>query len=250
MTTNVPKEILVVDDEFGFRSLVYRKLKALGYRIVLAKNEQEALVALCEKKNISLVLLDVRMPLINGKNLSEIIRKDFPDKKIIIISALEKNEQQFLIDDADDYYYKGEDLDTLIDRIGKVFYKKNMGGTSGQNDKRISRRIPVNVLASCESVNQSASSSSPHFFSYTKDLSLKGGRFVVAEDINVGQRFSAALELPSNFLPILINCEVVWAKKLEENNLENKRNYEVGVRFVKLGLPQDEQRLKNYFNFV
>lgn len=248
--TNVTKEILVVDDEPEFRTLVFRKLKALGYRIVLAKNEQEALFALCEKKNISLVLLDVRMPLINGKNISEIIRKDFPDKKIIIISALERDQQQFLIHDADDYYYKGEDLDSLIRKIGRVLDNKSMVGTLGENEKRNFRRVPVNVLASCESAAQFTSSSSAHFLSYTKDLSLKGGRFVIAEDINVGQRFSAALELPANFLPILIKCEVVWAKKMEDNNSQNKRNYEIGVRFAKLDLPQDEQRLKNYFNFV
>jgi hypothetical protein len=138
----------------------------------------------------------------------------------------------------------------LIDKITKVFFSQSRVGTLKENEKRNFRRIPVNVLASCESVSRSLSLASTHFFSYTKDLSLKGGRFVIAEDMNVGQNFSAALELPANFLPLLINCEVVWAQKTEENDLNNKKSYEVGVRFVKLDLPQDEQRLKNYFNFV
>ena len=247
---NPPKEILVIDDEPGFRTLLYRKLKASGYHVILAQNGEEAIVALFEKQNIGLVLLDVRLPFINGKNISEIIRKDFPGKKIIIISALERDEQQFLIYDADDYYYKGEDLDILIEKIGKVFYNESRVGTLAENEKRYFKRVPVNVLASCENVDHSRPAGPVHFFSYTKDLSLKGGRFLFAEDVNVGQHFTAALELPSNFLPILINCEVVWAQKLEEQNLSSKINYEVGVKFVKLDLPQDEQRLKSYFNFV
>ena len=89
-----------------------------------------------------------------------------------------------------------------------------------------------------------------NFFSYTKDLSLKGGRFVVGEDVNVGQHFSVALELPSNFLPLLIDCEVVWSRKLEEGGLKTKGGNEIGVRFVKLDSPYDEEELKNYFNFV
>jgi len=247
---NTPKEILIVDDEQGFRTLVQRKLKALGYHVITAQSGEEALIALCEKQNISLVLLDVRLPLINGKNISEIMRKDFPDKKIIVISALQKEEQQFLIFDADDYYYKGEELSSLMVKINTIFHGKSQVGRLKENEKRNFKRVPVNALASCESADYTSVHGLSHFFSYTKDLSLKGGRFVVAEDINVGQHFTAALELPSNFLPLLINCEVVWAKKMDEYNLKNKNNYEVGVRFVKLDLPQDEEKLKNYFSFV
>jgi len=247
---NPRSEILVVDDEPSYRILVYKKLKNLGYRTYLAQNGEEAIVALWEKPSIGLVLLDVRLPHINGLNISEIIRKDFPDKKIIICSVLQKSEQEFLVDGVEDYYCKEEDLDNLIERVENIFNNKNRLVKIRDNDKRNSRRIPVNVFASCEKVNQQRYPSSIHFFSYTKDLSKNGGRFIVAEDIQVGQHFSASLELPNSFLPLLIDCEVIWVKKLDEFNLKAKKNIEVGVKFVKLDLPQDEEKLRNYLSYV
>ena len=202
-----------------------------------------------EKQGIGLVLLDIRLPFISGQNVFEIIRKDFPDKKIIVCSVLQKDEQQFFIYEADDYYYKSENLDILIEKVGKIVNNKNMKGTFGENDKRKCRRLPVNVLANCESLGPQANFDSSHFLSYTKDLSLLGGRFVIGEDIKVGQHFSAALELPVNFLPLLIDCEVVWVKKLEEFHSTPQKNVEAGVRFVKLDSPSDEEKLKNYLNF-
>ena len=165
---NARKDILVVEDELGFRALIYKKLKTAGYHTVLAQNGEEALVALLEKQSICLVLLDVRLPFINGMNIFDIIRKDFPDKKIIICSALQKDEQQFLIYNADDYYYKGEDLDSLIEKIDKILNERSSIGTIDENEKRNFRRIPVNVLASCESVNNCAPACQRIFFRIQK----------------------------------------------------------------------------------
>lgn len=244
------KEILVVDDEPQYRSMISKKLKDAGYHAVLAQNGEEALVALWENHGISLVLLDVRLPYINGYNISEIIRKDFPNRKVIICSALQKEEQKFLIDDADEYFYKSEDLSVLVEKINKVLNCNDLQCRIVENEKRMSKRISVNVLASCESINNHEHESSIHCFSYTKDLSLYGGRFIFAEDLHTGQHLSVALELPSNFLPVLIDCEVVWVRKLDDHDPKNKGSIEVGVKFVKLDMHQDEDKLKNYLNFV
>ena len=157
----------------SFRVLVYKKLKSLEYRTYLAQNGEEAIVALWEKPSIGLVLLDVRLPFLNGLNILEIIRKDFPDKKIIISSALQRQEQQFLVNNVDGYYCKDENLDDLIEKIGMILNNKNRIINFRENDKRNFKRIPANVLASCERVNYFLSPASIHF-SYTKDLSLQG----------------------------------------------------------------------------
>jgi CheY-like chemotaxis protein len=246
---NALKEILIVDDEPGYRFLINKELKTAGYHTVLAQNGEEALVALWEKQHIGLVLLDVRLPVINGLNIFEIIRKDFPDKKIIVSSVLQKDEQRFLIYDADDYYDKSEDLSTLIEKIDHNLSNPFKGRLS-ENEKRYFRRMPVNVLANCEWANQYPSTIDSHFLSYTKDLSPLGGRFIVGEDVKVGQRFMIALEIPVNFLPLLIDCEVIWVRKLEESDTRTKVIVEVGARFIKLDSPRDEEKLKNYLNCV
>jgi len=63
---NTHKEILIVEDEPGYRTLVNKRLRIAGYHTVLAQNGEEALVALWEKDQIGLVILDVRLPNING----------------------------------------------------------------------------------------------------------------------------------------------------------------------------------------
>ena len=247
---NAHKEILIVDDEPEYRNLINKKLKIAGYHTVLAQNGEEALVALWEREQIGLVLLDVRLPMMNGLNIFEIIKKDFPDKRVIVSSILQKDEQRFLISDADDYYYKAEDLSSLIEKVDNLFKKNRMKGTLRENEKRNFRRIPVNVLAGCERGDHYMPSTYMYFISYTKDLSPYGGRFIIGEDVKVGQHFSVSLELPVNFLPLLIDCEVVWVKKLEEFESKTKGSIEAGVRFVKLDSPRDEEKLRNYLNCV
>jgi CheY-like chemotaxis protein len=244
------KEILIVDDESGYRNLVNKKLKIAGYHTVLAQNAEEALVALWENERIGLVLLDIRLPMMNGLNIFEIIRKDFPDKKIIVSSALQQYEQRFLMDEAEDYYYKCEDLSTLIEKVDNVFNSSDARLGLRENEKRNSKRMPVNVLVDCERRNRDTFPLYESFISYTKDLSPTGGRFIVSEDIKVGQNFSAAMELPINYFPLLIDCEVVWVRKLEESDGKTKGSMEAGVRFVKLDSPRDEQKLKNYLNCI
>jgi CheY-like chemotaxis protein len=243
------KEILIVDDEPEYRTLINKRLKIAGYHTVLAQNAEEAVVALWERNQIGLVLLDVRLPIINGLNIFEIIRKDFPDKRIIVTSVLQMNEQRFLIYDADDYYYKFEDHSHLLEKIDNAF-NNSMHGRLGNNEKRYFRRMPVNVLANCEMENHGAYPVCSHFLSYTKDLSPLGGRFIVNEDIKAGQHFTMALELPVNFLPLLIDCEAVWVKKLEEVDAPIKGRVEIGVRFIKLDSLHDEAKLKNYLIYV
>ena len=243
------KTILIVDDEPGHRILINRGLRANGYNTISVQNAEEALAALWEKDHIGLVLLDVRLPIINGLNIFEIIRKEFPDKKIIVISVLQKDEQKFLIYDADDYYDKSEDMSRLLEKVNNIF-NNTMAGRSRENEKRNSKRIPVNALASCQRVNHDSSGRDTHFLSYTKDLSRWGGKFILNEDIKVGQHFTAALELPVNFLPLLIDCEVMWVRKLEEFVFQSNGNVEAGVRFVKLDSSRDEEKLENYLSYV
>jgi len=247
---NPHREILVVDGDSTFRILAYKKFKALGYPTFLAQNGEEAVVSLWEKQSIGLVLLDFRLVSNHGLNVFEIIRKDFPDKKVVICSSSPQDGQHVLINHVDDYYCKENGLDSLIEKVDKILNNKSRIGEQRKDEKRNFKRVPVHVYASCERINYQTYPACVHFFSYAKDLSLHGGRFVIAEDLQIGQHFSASLELPTNFLPILIDCEVVWVKKLEDYDLKGKKNNEVGVRFVKLDLSKDEEKLKNYLSYV
>ena len=73
--------ILVVDDEKEIAELVEIYLVSDGYRVLKAQNAAEGL-ALLEREEIHLVLLDIMMPGMNGLEAAEQIRKR--DKRTIM----------------------------------------------------------------------------------------------------------------------------------------------------------------------
>lgn len=84
--------ILVVEDEPHLRQVCEIVLRAEGYHVVEATNGMEGLAAL-RSHRIDLVLLDLYMPVMDGKEfLYNFDKEKFPDTKIIVYSnASEKD---------------------------------------------------------------------------------------------------------------------------------------------------------------
>ncbi len=79
--------LLVVEDEEIVRMLLARILGNAGFRVIEAGNGEEALDKFKEHDDISLVLTDVVMPKLNGREILAEIRKQKPDMKGIFISG-------------------------------------------------------------------------------------------------------------------------------------------------------------------
>ena len=62
----MPKSILLVEDDPDLRSAVADALEAEGYAVIAAANGREALKELRSGRSLCLVLLDMRMPVMNG----------------------------------------------------------------------------------------------------------------------------------------------------------------------------------------
>ena len=84
--------ILIVDDKTSIRRLIVETLKPLGYNCLQAASGKEAIDVLHEYKGeVNLLLTDVVMPYMNGKELAETIRKERPEIKIIFMSGYTEN---------------------------------------------------------------------------------------------------------------------------------------------------------------
>jgi len=82
------ESILVVEDEDALRRVIGRMLSSIGYDVTLAANPGEALL-ICERQGsrLHLVLTDVVMPGMNGRELAERLRPLCPGAKVIFISG-------------------------------------------------------------------------------------------------------------------------------------------------------------------
>ncbi len=82
----INKPILIVDDEKNIRLTLSQALETLGAEIDTAANGDEALTKLKEKE-FGLILLDIRMPGMDGMEVLRRVRDIRPDIRIIMITA-------------------------------------------------------------------------------------------------------------------------------------------------------------------
>jgi CheY-like chemotaxis protein len=80
--------ILVVDDDQDFRTGLRIALEMKGYQVEESSNGEEALAKLSEKAPL-LVLLDLQMPVMNGREMLQRLRSspDLKDIPVVIISG-------------------------------------------------------------------------------------------------------------------------------------------------------------------
>jgi DNA-binding response OmpR family regulator len=83
---NSKATILVVDDEDNIRQLLRKTLEEAGYKVVTASNGQEALDNI-SSGDVSLVLLDIIMPVMDGFQALEFIREK-SNIPVIMVSGL------------------------------------------------------------------------------------------------------------------------------------------------------------------
>ncbi len=116
------KTIFVVDDEANLRLFYEKELTDEGYRVRTAADAKEAL-ALLEAERPDLVLLDVKMPGMDGlEALGRILSQD-NSIRVILNTAFSSYRDSFLSWSADAYLIKSSDLTemkrTIRDLIGE-----------------------------------------------------------------------------------------------------------------------------------
>jgi CheY-like chemotaxis protein len=84
--------VLVVEDDDAVRELTTTMLRGQGYNVLDAGNGQEACrVAKAHTGRIHLLLTDVIMPGMNGKELSKLLLELYPQLKVLLMSGYAEN---------------------------------------------------------------------------------------------------------------------------------------------------------------
>jgi len=106
--------VLVVDDDADMLAMVDMVLGAEGYRVVAAANGAEALEQIAREMP-SLILLDMRMPVMDGWRFAEAFRARYDHRvPIIVMTAAENAKARAEEIDADGHLAKPFDLEQLF----------------------------------------------------------------------------------------------------------------------------------------
>ena len=113
------KKVLVVDDADFLRSMLEDILTKQGHTVLQAKCGQEGLDVLCDEA-VDVCVLDIVMPGMDGIEVLRRIKKEQPERKVIMLSALctENVVKQALQLGADAFVVKPFGAECLIERIG------------------------------------------------------------------------------------------------------------------------------------
>lgn len=113
--------ILVVDDEDALRSVLSSELVNEGYEVRTAADGDEAIAELT-KTPFDLVLLDIKMPRVNGFEVLKHIREGNNPTKVVMLTGFAdlKNAIESKKLGADDFVSKPYDLVDLLTTIERV----------------------------------------------------------------------------------------------------------------------------------
>ena len=119
--------ILIVDDEARMRKLIKDFLNAKNYKIIEAKDGEEALeVFELNKEKINLVLLDVMMPKIDGWTVLRKIRQESKVPVIMLTARGEEQDELFGFElGVDEYISKPFSPKILVARIEAILKRIN-----------------------------------------------------------------------------------------------------------------------------
>jgi signal transduction histidine kinase/CheY-like chemotaxis protein/HAMP domain-containing protein len=115
--------ILIVDDEELIASMLAEHLEDLGYITFHAKNGEEAVSILKEQiDKIDLVILDINMPVMDGKAAYTLLKETKPDVKVLVASgyALDGTAREIVDSGAQGFIQKPYSLTNISIKISQV----------------------------------------------------------------------------------------------------------------------------------
>ncbi|MDR3631016.1 MAG: response regulator [Desulfocapsaceae bacterium] len=120
-----PFNVLIVDDEQEFREMTIKRLNKRGLRCFGAENGMEALEQV-EKREIDVVLLDVKMPGMDGIMTLREIKRIQPEIEVVMLTghaSVESGIEGMRLG-AFDYLMKPIELEPLIEKLLEANEKK------------------------------------------------------------------------------------------------------------------------------
>jgi DNA-binding NtrC family response regulator len=120
-------KMMLVDDEERFLETTKKLLERKGYQVATALSGSEALDKL-QKENIQVVILDVKMPGMDGMTTLKAIKNRHPLVEVIMLTghATVESAVEGLKSGAADYLIKPTDIEDLIRKAEDAYAKRQV----------------------------------------------------------------------------------------------------------------------------
>jgi two-component system, OmpR family, phosphate regulon sensor histidine kinase PhoR len=131
-------KILIVDDEADIALILKLQLEDSGYKTVRARDGIEALEQIA-KDNFTLILLDIKMPRMDGMQVLDRVRHEFPETGVVMMTAhgSESIAVEAMKKGAIDYISKPFSTDDLLKKIERAIQNLR----TRQENLRLSREL-------------------------------------------------------------------------------------------------------------
>jgi DNA-binding response OmpR family regulator len=226
--------VLVVDDERFFLTILADFVsQRLGMRSLLAKDGTTAL-ALLQKEQVDLVLLDIIMPGMDGLEVLRRIKGSRPSLPVIILtaSAAIDNAIIALREGADDFFRKPVDLDELALCVARVLGKARVvkrpppPPPAPGSERRRAPRVRMEGGSPAQLQLKEV---------YLLDISLSGALVEHSEQVNPGEIYRLAFPVEGKEVQVLARAIREFAShRITVEGGERWIVYRTGMEFVGL----------------
>ena len=121
----IPTKVLIVDDEKDFVEMLSLRLNEMGEIVTAVYNGQDCLDTLGENE-IDVVILDIKMPGMDGIEVLQEIKKRFPIIEVVMLTGHGSAESavEGMKLGAFDYLLKPADIDNLTEKVNGARKRK------------------------------------------------------------------------------------------------------------------------------
>jgi len=227
-------KLLVIDDEERLRKLLARILQLEGFDVIEAATAKEGLRKL-EQEVVDVVISDVKLPDINGIDLTKTIKAAYPPIEIIVLTAYGTiNDGVTAIKNgAFDYITKGDDNEKIIPLVNKAMDKAVLQRRVSELENKLSSRFGFDRIVGTSPAITTAINLARRVATTDTTVLILGetgtGKEVFAEAIHQAS--------PRNAKPfVAINCSAFSKELLESELFGHKAGSFTGAIKDKKGL--------------
>lgn len=148
MNTKAKRKILAIDDEEVVLDFLRRLLEREGFEVLIAENGQKGFDVLEKHPDVSLILLDIMMPELDGVSMLDMLQVLQDPPPVIVLTALSstKDVERAIAAGAHDYLTKPFEKETLLEKIiGVLNITDEKQARRGAHRRNVSLKASINI---------------------------------------------------------------------------------------------------------